>query len=137
MSPKIRLALASFCLIFGAGTVVGQDPQPELADDAPPPLSANPFSRPGYTVALDSTPLPSVAARPVVLELRTTLVAGDSAMVNINGEILRIGEEYEGYRVQSISEGRVVLSYDGERLILNVYQQQLGFEDDNALGTSQ
>jgi len=134
MSPKTGLAPASFCLIIGMGTSYGQDLQPETVDDAVRVPSANPFSRPGYTVALDSAPLPSVVAQPVALELRATLVAGDTALVNINGIILSAGEEYQGYRVLSISEGRAVLSNSGERLVLNVYERQLGLDEDNGFG---
>ena len=60
------------------------------------------------------------------LELRATMVGSDSAMANINGQILSVWQTYEGYRVIAIREGRVVLSKDGERLELNIYERQRG-----------
>jgi hypothetical protein len=85
-------------------------------------------------MALDQAPLPAAVVQPLALDLRATLVAGDTALVNINGRILSIGEEYEGYRVLSIGEGRAVLSNSGERLVLDVYEKQLGLDENDGIG---
>jgi hypothetical protein len=133
----MRIAIVTFCLIVGAGTVAGQELSEETVDDAVTALRANPFSRPSYMAALEATPLPSGVAPRIELELRATMVAADRSLVDINGAILSTGEEYEGYRVVSISEGRAVLSNGGERLILNVYDKQLGLDDDNDIRAGQ
>lgn len=104
------------------------------AQDAPGSIRNNPFERPGFVISLGAPATPAQAAPPVRLELRATMVGSDSAMANINGEILSVWQTYEGYRVIAIREGRVVLSKDGERLELNIYERQRGVtegRDDN------
>lgn len=131
--PKGR-AIAAVCLIIGPGAAFGQQLDEGTVENTAPPLRANPFSRPSFTLELEATPQASLVAPRVALELRATMVSGDTALVNIDGAILSTGEEYAGYRVLSISEGRAVLSDGSERLVLNVYEKQLGLDEDNDIG---
>jgi hypothetical protein len=85
------------------------------------PITRNPFTRPGYTA---DRPLPTntevalLAFEP--LQLKATLIAGQQALANINGEILAPGDEIQGHRLLQVREREVVLSKDGERLTLSV-----------------
>ncbi len=67
----------------------------------------NPFQRGAERQAASAGPL-----RPEFLVSAISLKGG-TAFAVINGRVLQAGEEIEGYRVQTISEGRVVLSKDG------------------------
>lgn len=97
------------------------------AQEAAPPLSHNPFSRPPYMLALNAAPTAGESpTQPVALELRATLVAEGVAMANIDGEILAIGQSYAGYRLVHVEEGRVIVVKDGERMVLDVYTRQTG-----------
>ena len=98
------------------------------AQDSPPQLRINPFTRPAYTLTLDAVARPVAQQVPIALELRATMVGPDSAYANINGRILSAGQGLEGYRVLWINEGRAMLVKDGERLLLNVYERQLGLD---------
>jgi hypothetical protein len=79
----------------------------------------NPFDRPRGIVALAAS-RPAAAAVPPDLELRATLTGADRAMANIDGEILSLGDNYLDYRVAAIAESRVVLTKNGERLVLEL-----------------
>ena len=93
-------------------------------------LATNPFDRPGFVVNLGAVAPQGPMAPPSPLELRTTIVGNNSALANINGQILSVGDTYDGYRVASIREGRVVLAKDGERTELDIYARQRGEDEE-------
>ncbi len=89
--------------------------------ERPTGLGKNPSSRPDYMVQLQEAPAAGVfLAEPVELQLLATLVSDDQSLANLNGEVLARGDTYEGYRLLSIEEGRVVLMKDGERTTLEL-----------------
>jgi hypothetical protein len=69
--------------------------------------------------------VPVLVAPPVALELRATLVSNGRPLANINGEVLAVGQSYEGHRLIYVEEGRAVLLRDGERVTLSVYDRQM------------
>ena len=83
-------------------------------------LTKNPFSRPAYMVELQDAPAAVFATEPVELQLIATLVSNGRPLANIDGEVFTTGDIYEGYRVLTIGEGRVVLIKDGERTTLDL-----------------
>ena len=91
-------------------------------EDSPP--SRNPFNRPAFVVALRQPAAEPFAAAPAAPELRATLVAEGRRLANINGKILAPGDRYDGYLILRIEEGRAVLRKDGQRITLDVYEQQ-------------
>ncbi len=105
-------ALACTLGLFSLATS-GQELQGEL--------SKNPFSRPSYVVQLQEAPAAIFLAEPVELQLLATLVSDGRSLANLNGEVLAAGATYEGYRLLSIGEGRVVLMKDGERTTLDLH----------------
>lgn len=62
-------------------------------------------------------------------DLRATLVAGKDSMVNVGGKLLSIGDEVDGYRLISVSEGRAVFERNTEQIIVLVSGNQ-GNSDD-------
>lgn len=80
-------------------------------------LAHNPFSKPMTITA----PAPSVVKQLqpveefVELQLTATLVSTSAPLVIVEGEMLGIGEEIEGYRLISVEEGRAVFDKKGER----------------------
>jgi len=88
-------------------------------------LSHNPFSHPellsppsGRGLSVDE------ARRGEGLELRATLVAPEHAMADVNGVILTVGEEVDGFRLVEVGERRAVLEREGTRVVVS-----LGDED--------
>jgi len=91
--------------------------------ERPDGLTKNPFSRPGYMVQLQEAPAAAVFfTEPVELQLLATLVSSGRSLANLNGEVLAVGESYEGYRLLRVDEGRVVLLKDGERTTLDLHE---------------
>lgn len=85
--------------------------------DAAGQLQRNPFRVP---IELDAPVAaaggPQMELRPDTLDLRATLVAGERSVVNLGGSILSLGEEIEGYRLVSVSEGEALFIKDGESI---------------------
>jgi hypothetical protein len=88
------------------------------------PPSQNPFNRPEFMLALRPAAENPLGAPPAALKLKATLVTNGLTLANIDGEILAVGQTYAGYRIAAIAEGRAVLVRDGERLVLDVFEQQ-------------
>ncbi len=114
----------AYILAAAALPMLGNAQEPAESSDAT--LATNPFDRPGFVVNLSEAAAPGPMSAPVRLELRTTVVGADSALANINGQVVTVGETLDGYRVAAIREGRVILTKDGERIELDVYAQQRG-----------
>lgn len=72
--------------------------------------------------------LPSAAGRgaesngaefgPEDIELRSTLVAGDGSLANLNGVIMAPGEVIGRYRLVQVHEDEVVLMRDGRKIVV-------------------
>lgn len=84
-------------------------------------LSKNPFSRPTYMVELQEAPSAVFVAEPLELRLMATLVSNGRPLANIDGEVLALGDTYEGYRLTWIGDGRIILMKDGERTTLDLH----------------
>ncbi len=59
-------------------------------------------------------------ARDVLPVLRATLSLGRASLADVDGDIIGIGEEVNGYRLLAVNEGSAVFSKDGKRLELSV-----------------
>lgn len=92
------------------------------AVEAPEAPRHNPFQRPaatmqaavtadGQAVAEDTTPR---------LLLKSMLLAGPDTVVSINGQLLRLGESVDGWRLLSARAGRAVLAKGRERIELTM-----------------
>lgn len=95
--------------------------------DDPAPL-ANPFERPAWLSDAREVVEPVRQAK-VRLDLRATLI-GEPSLANVGGRIVMPGEEVDGYKLLSVSEGAAEFS-DGERTIQVSVQPQPGEETDD------
>ncbi|MGD2062847.1 MAG: hypothetical protein PVF51_04615 [Nitrospirota bacterium] len=88
-------------------------------------LSHNPFSRPELSLLPSGRGSGADEGRPgETLELRATLVAPEHAMADVNGLILTIGDEVEGFRLVDVGERRAVLERDGERVVVSLGDEE-------------
>jgi len=99
------------------------------------PLQRNPFKAPAVLepqpafAAPERVPEPEPQPAPEPqFSLRAVLAAGKRSLANIDGNILGVGAEIEGYRLVSISEEQVVLKHRRKRIVLTIY------DDDAAAG---
>jgi len=58
------------------------------------------------------------------LQLNGVLNAGSNSMINIDGTLVRLHEEYAGYRLIAVLERAAVLEKDGEQLLLQMDREQ-------------
>lgn len=123
MKAHTFTAVSGACvMLFHASCVFAQTDAPRLR--------ANPFDRPSFIINLDEVAVTDIVERPAELTLRATMVTSNSALANINGQLLSVGQRIEGYRVSRITEGRVVLYNGGDQLVLDVYQSQRASEEE-------
>ena len=96
-----------------------------------PRLQANPFDRPNFIMNLGEAAFAEVVEQRAELTLRATMVTSNGALANINGELVSVGAQIEGYRVARITEGRAVLRSGADELVLDVYQSQRASQLEN------
>lgn len=94
---------------------------PALAADPP---QKNPFAKPAFMNVMEEAPArAAIEPRAEALSLKATLVAKGKSFANISGTILAPGEEHDGYRLVSVSEGSAVLERNGERVELMLFEE--------------
>jgi hypothetical protein len=99
-----------------------------VAADAPPTLSHNPFSRPSSEVIrVERDVVESDDGSAPTLPLQATMVGRASRLANVGGRILRLGDDYQGYRLVAINERDAVFERDGRTM--TVYVKPLLAED--------
>ncbi len=98
---------------------------PAFAGDS---LKHDPFARP-----LLSAPLPSNTAAGTVAEeempwnpqLIAVMVAGKDSLVNLDGIIIKIGEEKDGYRLVQVRDQEAIFKKGNKRIVLNMEMSAL------------
>lgn len=85
--------------------------------ESKPTLRHNPFVRPD---AVPAAPDAGPASRSGAPLLRATLVAGARSIVDLNGKLLAIGEEVDGYRLLEVRAWEAVFEYRGRRVTIEV-----------------
>lgn len=90
-----------------------------MAASADPGLRHDPFVRPNIE------PTPPAAAAPGATaasewkpQLRAVMVAGSSSMVNVDGTIVRVGGQIDGFRLTRVAEHKAVFVKNGVRVEL-------------------
>ena len=88
-------------------------------------LSKNPFVMPkSFTQTTQPNPVSSTRNVEVNdLSLRATLTSQDDAIANVNGSMLEIGDEINGYKVIDIQIGSATLLYEGQQEMLVVNEK--------------
>ena len=85
-----------------------------LAQDAPPVLRNNPFSRPPSDVIVDDrVSASSEEVETSTIELQATMIGSASRLANVGGRILKAGDVVHGYRIAEIHEQYVIFERDG------------------------
>ncbi len=90
-----------------------------LADTGMP--LRDPFVRPLIELPASSTPTPVVAAPDFTL--RALLVAGDKSLANIDGTILALGDEFDGYRLISITQEETLFEKGSNRYRISLKER--------------
>ncbi len=87
-------------------------------------IKHNPFDRPDFTKHRNSTVVEQQQAAPQrLLQLRAVLYSSTAPLVNINGKILAVGEEIDGFLLQEVSEDGAVLVKDEVQIMLSMTQE--------------
>ena len=98
----------------------------------PPSLAHNPFSRPPSERTVPDTRSPrSEDDGPVGLVLTATMVAGNDRLANIDGRVMRPGDEIEGYELLQVFEDRAVFDKNGRQLTVYVKPELVDDPVDN------
>lgn len=99
------------------------------ADSGITSLQHNPFTRPaiGSEATAQSVRTP-ILTRPEYL--RATLVAGKHSLANVDGTLVAIGENIDGYRLIEVSDGSATFATEGETFTVTVGEKDLGNNDD-------
>jgi hypothetical protein len=120
---RTRLGRIGVCCVGAAGLSMA------LADESLP-LRNDPFSRPqlaamasknpaiaglGTTTSPEAGPLVTWAPR-----LKAVLVAGDRSLVNLDGTIVRLGEEVDGYRLVQVQDREAIFKKEKQRIVLKM-----------------
>ncbi len=89
---------------------------------SPPALRHNPFARTTLPEgSARARPQTSVAApRDWSPNLRATVLAGPRSMVNVDGEMVLVGEEIDGFRLVEVRERVAVFERDGDQRVLTL-----------------
>lgn len=105
------------------------------AADLAPQLKRNPFQAPAPKRESAKTELPATAVARVARaaaaptytppsapdwKLRAVLYAGDQSMINVNGEMISVGEELEGYRLLQIQEREAEFVKQGVKFVVTM-----------------
>ncbi|WP_417616044.1 hypothetical protein [Oceanisphaera sp.] len=90
-----------------------------LADTGMP--LRDPFVRPQTELSTRPTPTP-IASAPG-FTLRALLVAGDSSLANIDGTILALGDEFDGYRLISVTQEETLFEKGSNRYRISLKER--------------
>ena len=105
----MRRALLSLCLVLLAAT----------ASAEPPPLRNNPFSRPPVLTTADDV-VPVDERSNVPLRLVATMVGARNQIANVEGRVLRAGDEIRGYKLKRVFEDRAIFERNGNEIVVYV-----------------
>ena len=106
---------------------------PQAADDEPPTLRNNPFSRPPSEVIANVTnPISPVPTSTEPLELQATMIGTVTKLANVGGKIIKQGDEVQGYVLVAIHERYAVFARNGEET--TVYVKPVQSEDKPSSG---
>lgn len=94
------------------------------AQDGPPALQNNPFSRPPSNVFIDDRVSPRTAeAASDPLTLQATMIGTRSRFANVDGRILKPGDEIQGHVLVAIHERYAVFRRNGQNTTVFVKPQ--------------
>lgn len=84
-------------------------------------LKINPFMRPALeAVTLDSDNTAAGTKPSDAMQLRGTMLAGSNSVANIDGSIIGIGQQLNGYTLVSVEQRHVMLEQSGTQVKLSI-----------------
>lgn len=90
-----------------------------MAANADPGLRHDPFVRPSIEPTPPAAAVPgTTAASEWKPQLRAVMLARSSSMVNVDGTIVRVGGQIDGFRLIRVEERKAVFMKDGVRVEL-------------------
>ncbi len=89
------------------------------ADTLAPELKNNPFDQPNLIVDSAAKAEGQVTAKWSGL-LQATLVSGADSLANVDGNLIAIGEDYNGYRLLRVGEGTATFGKAGVQITVVV-----------------
>ena len=106
-SPRTLLAPVLLAAALAA-------PPADAGETSAPKLHFDPFEKPAVLTAPPPPAATAVAEPPPWAPvLRAVMVAGAASMANVDGHLLRMGEEVDGYRLVEVTDRRAVFERDG------------------------
>lgn len=94
------------------------------AQDGPPALRNNPFSRPPSNAFIDDrVSVMSEEAASDPLTLQATMIGTRSRLANVGGRIIKPGDEIEGHRLVAVHERYAVFRRNGKDTTVYVKPQ--------------
>lgn len=112
---RTRLVLG-IALLAAAGGAAAQGALRHDPFRAPPPPAPVPVA-----AAEPSAPPPPAPVAVWRATLRAVLVDGERSLANVDGILVRLGREVDGFRLVEVSEGRAVFVRDGRRFTLSMH----------------
>ncbi len=109
---------------FAVAAALGLGLLPSIASSQSRALEHDPFVKPQRIAAqrhsVDAAKAPASEVREPSwkAELRAVMIAGSASMVNVDGAVLRMGEEIKGYRLIEVHDNVAVFIKDGRRVPL-------------------
>lgn len=84
-------------------------------------LQNNPFLRPGHENINSENSNSTSNKKPVgSMQLRGIMRANSNSVANIDGEIISIGQQIQGYTLISIQQRHIVLERSGTKITLSI-----------------
>ena len=118
MSTRLRVHLVSAALLCLPGLAQAQADGLKHDPFARPALVASrPASAAPVPASIAKAPLPEPEWKP---ELRAIIVAGPKSIVNVEGALVRIGEQINGYRLVEVDEESAVFVNNKKRITLSL-----------------
>lgn len=100
------------------------------AADVPPALSHNPFTRPpSESIRADRSIVENDDGSGPTLALLATMVGPTSGLANVAGQILKPGDEIEGYKLIDVYEEYAIFLRDGRSMKVYVNPKMAEVDD--------
>ena len=80
----------------------------------------DPFAKPQQLLKISAIPTKSENLFDKDLKLTATLRAGKNSMVSLQGKIVQLGEEIEGYKLIKVSDRTAIFANNEQRILLSL-----------------
>lgn len=120
MNARIATSVLALLAMLSAENLHAEDPAA---------LSHNPFDRPPSKVTIDAGRPRAPDGSIQVINLQATMVVANSSLANVDGRILRPGDDIDGHTLLQVFEDRAIFSRDGKRVTVFVKPERIETDD--------